>query len=77
MPKTIMLTDQAMEMILTGVPVVAPEMERFGLVNRVCTADQSVVEEACKVANVVAAFSQPAVGLAKQAVKAGEQQHDP
>ena len=47
-------------------------MERVGLVNKVCNIEQDVIDEALKVAKVVAAFSQPAVGLAKQAVKAGE-----
>ncbi|KAJ4299754.1 hypothetical protein N0V90_005000 [Kalmusia sp. IMI 367209] len=63
---------KAMEMILTGLSVTASEMERWGLVNSVCAADQNVVDEALKVANVIATFSQPAVGLAKQAIKAGK-----
>ncbi|CAI6341889.1 unnamed protein product [Periconia digitata] len=62
---------KAMEMILTGVPQSASEMERYGIVNRVIPLDQSVLEEAIKVAEVTAAFSAPAAQLAKQAIKAG------
>lgn len=66
-----------MELILTGSPTTAAEMERFGLVNRVCSAEQDVVEEALKVAGVVAAYSAPAIGLAKQAIRAGKQSSQP
>lgn len=61
-----------MELILTGVPVAAAEMERRGIVNRVVMPDEDVLEEALKVARTVASFSTPAVGLAKQAVLAGK-----
>lgn len=61
-----------MELVLTGLPATASEMERFGIVNKVVAADQDVVEEALKVAEVIAAFSAPAIGLAKQAVEAGK-----
>lgn len=60
-----------MEIILTGAPTSASEMERFGIVNRVIPLDQDVLEAALKVAEVTAAFSSPAAQLAKQAVKAG------
>lgn len=60
-----------MQLVLTGSLVSAPEMERFGVVNRVMAADEDVVEEAVRVAETIAAYSAPAVGLAKQAVKAG------
>ncbi|KAF2683285.1 enoyl-CoA hydratase [Lentithecium fluviatile CBS 122367] len=63
---------KAMELVLTGSPTTAGEMERFGIVNKVVAAGEDVVEEALKVARVIAAFSAPAVGLAKQAVKAAE-----
>lgn len=66
------LTFQAMELVLTGSPTTASEMERYGIVNRVIAPESDVVEEALKVAQVVAAFSSPAIGLAKQAVKAGK-----
>jgi enoyl-CoA hydratase len=61
-----------MELILTGSPTTASEMERFGVVTKVCPAEDDVLEEALKVAIVVAAYSAPAIGLAKQAVKAGK-----
>jgi enoyl-CoA hydratase len=61
-----------MELVLTGLPTTATNMERFGIVNKVVAADQDVVEEAVKVAEAIAALSSPAVGLAKQAVKAGQ-----
>jgi len=61
-----------MEIILTGSTTTATEMERFGIVNKVSTAEEDVVEEAFKVAEAIAAFSVPAIGLAKQAVKAGK-----
>lgn len=60
-----------MEMILTGAPVPGGEMERLGVVNRVTSADEDVLEESLKVAQTIASFSAPAVGMAKQAVAAG------
>lgn len=59
-------------MILTGAPAAASEMERLGIVNRVMSPEQDVLEEALQVAQTIACFSAPAVGLAKQAVQAGE-----
>jgi enoyl-CoA hydratase len=61
-----------MEMILTGSTTTAAEMERFGVVNKIYPAGEDVLEKALKVAEVIAAFSMPAIGLAKQAVKAGK-----
>ncbi|KAF2707166.1 enoyl-CoA hydratase [Pleomassaria siparia CBS 279.74] len=63
---------KAMELILTGSPTTADVMERFGIVNRVCLAEEDVVEEAIKIAQTIASFSTPAIGLAKQAIKAAE-----
>lgn len=63
---------QAMQLILTGASVPALDMERWGVVTQVVSADEDVVEEAIKLAVSIAAFSVPVVGLAKQAVKAGE-----
>ncbi|KAF2797821.1 enoyl-CoA hydratase/isomerase [Melanomma pulvis-pyrius CBS 109.77] len=63
---------KAMELILTGSPTTAAEMERFGIVNRVCSAEEDVVDVSLKVAETVATFSAPAIGMAKQAVKAAE-----
>jgi len=65
-----------MELVLTGSPTTANEMERFGIVNKVVAADEDVVDEALRIAEKIAAFSAPAVGLAKQAVKAGKSQGD-
>ncbi|ORY16302.1 enoyl-CoA hydratase [Clohesyomyces aquaticus] len=62
---------KAMELVLTGAQTTAAEMERFGIVNRVYPVED-VVEEALKVAEAVASFSAPAVGLAKQAVQTAE-----
>lgn len=68
-----MLTDQAMELILTGVPATAAEMERLGVVNRVVQGDGDVLMEVTmKTAQTIASVSAPAIGLAKQAVLAGE-----
>lgn len=61
-----------MELILTGQATPAADMERLGVVNRVVPAEQDVLAEALQVADAVAQFSAPAIGLAKQAVKAGE-----
>ena len=61
-----------MELILTGTSLTAPELERYGLASKVVASDQDVVGEAIKTATTIAAFSAPAIGLAKQAVKAGE-----
>jgi len=67
------LTDQAMELILTGVPATAAELERLGVVNRVVQGDGDVLMEATmEMAQTIASFSAPAIGLAKQAVLAGE-----
>jgi enoyl-CoA hydratase len=61
-----------MELVLTGSPISAIEMERFGIVNKVVTDDEDVVEEALRIAQKIAAFSAPAAGLGKQAVKVGK-----
>lgn len=61
-----------MELILTGLPVTAQEMEQRGVVNRVVPADQDVLEESLKTARLIAARSAPALRLAKHAVKTAE-----
>ena len=66
-----------MELVLTGSPTTATELERFGIVNRVFTPDEDVLGESIKVAETVAWLSAPAVGLAKQAVKTGKTRVDP
>jgi enoyl-CoA hydratase len=50
-----------MELILTGT------------INKIVPIEQDVVDEAVKTATRIATFSGPAVSLAKQAVKSGEQ----
>lgn len=60
-----------MEVILTGIPTTATVMERLGVVNRVCS-EKDMLQEAIQLAEVVASNSSPAIGLAKQAVKAGK-----
>lgn len=61
---------RAMEMILTGRPVDAEEAYRIGLVNRVVPKDQ-LMEEAMKLANVIAEKSPITAKLAKIAVRDG------
>ncbi|KAH7069519.1 ClpP/crotonase-like domain-containing protein [Paraphoma chrysanthemicola] len=63
---------KAMELILTGAPTSATEMERLGVVNRVISSEDDVLEETLKVARTVASYSAGAIGLAKQAVAAAE-----
>jgi enoyl-CoA hydratase len=67
----LVLTSQAMELILTGTPATAAEMERLGVVNRVVPNTEDVLCEAMKIARTIASFSSPAIGLAKQAILAG------
>lgn len=66
---------QAMELILTGEARTAAEMERLGVVNKVYSAEEDVLEGSIKVAELLAAFSAPAIGLAKQAVQAGKHRY--
>src|SRR5271168_4112443 len=58
---------KAMEMVLTGRMMDAAEAERAGLVSRVLPLAE-LLEEALKVAAVIAAMSRPAVYAAKEAV---------
>jgi enoyl-CoA hydratase len=58
---------KAMEMILSGRNMDAQEAERSGLVSRVVPA-ATVIEEALKLAERIAHFSQPVVAMAKAAV---------
>ncbi|KAH6612738.1 enoyl-CoA hydratase [Boeremia exigua] len=62
---------KAMELILTGLPVTAMEMERHGVV-KVVPMDKDVLQEALSVAQIIAARSAPALRLAKSAIKAAE-----
>lgn len=63
-----------MEFILTGDSASAVEFERLGLVNKVFPKE-SVVAEALKLANRIAAWSGPIVAMAKQAVLTSEATH--
>ncbi|MGF1650213.1 MAG: enoyl-CoA hydratase [Hyphomicrobiaceae bacterium] len=58
---------KAMEMCLTGRMMDAAEAERSGLVSRIVPADQ-LVEEAVKVAEIIAGMSQPIVAMTKESV---------
>ncbi|MFD1744931.1 enoyl-CoA hydratase [Rhizobium helianthi] len=58
---------KAMDMVLTGRMMDAAEAERCGLVSRVVPAAE-LVEEAVKVAAVIASMSQPVAAMAKEAV---------
>jgi enoyl-CoA hydratase len=58
---------KAMEMVLTGRMMDAAEAERAGLVSRVVAA-ADLLEEALKVAKIIAELSRPAVFMAKEAV---------
>ncbi|RXJ74553.1 enoyl-CoA hydratase [Veronia nyctiphanis] len=58
---------KAMDMVLTGAMITADEAYLYGLASRV--VDDNVLEEAITVANDIAAFSKPAVQLAKECVK--------
>jgi len=58
---------RAMEMVLTGQPVTAREMEKHGLVNRVVPAE-AYYDEARKLAMQIAQKAPVAIRLAKEAV---------
>ena len=60
---------KAMDMILTGRMMDAEEAERCGLVARIVPAAE-LVEKAVAVAGEIAAFSTPAVAMAKEVVNA-------
>jgi len=63
---------KAMDLILTGRMMDAAEAERSGLVARVVPAAR-LMEEAIKVAETIAAMSQPSLLAAKEAVNQGPQ----
>jgi enoyl-CoA hydratase/carnithine racemase len=57
---------KAMEMLLTGDSITAPEAERLGLINRVVAADR-LAEETLALAKQIAASSAETIALGKQA----------
>jgi enoyl-CoA hydratase/carnithine racemase len=61
-----------MELILTGATSSATEMQSLGVVNKAVSEEEDVLEVATTMARTIASFSAPAIGLAKQAVLAGE-----
>jgi enoyl-CoA hydratase len=63
---------KAMDMILTGRMMDAAEAERSSLVTRVVPVE-SLVEEALKMGEAIAAFSQPSVAMAKETVNAAHE----
>ncbi|HUL92572.1 MAG TPA: enoyl-CoA hydratase [Burkholderiales bacterium] len=58
---------KAMDLVLTGRMMEAPEAERAGLVSRVVAADK-LLEEALAIAAQIAEYSLPSVMMAKEAV---------
>lgn len=58
---------KAMEMVLSGNMIDASQAEKDGLVSRVVPSDM-LMEEALKLASVIASYSQPIVRMAKEAV---------
>ncbi|XP_077490401.1 enoyl-CoA hydratase, mitochondrial-like [Amblyomma americanum] len=58
---------RAMEMVLTGNQITAAEAEKYGLVSRVFPTGQ-LVEEAIKLAEKIASYSQVSVALCKESV---------
>eukprot|EP00761_Pharyngomonas_kirbyi_P011719 gb/GECH01011745.1/.p1 GENE.gb/GECH01011745.1/~~gb/GECH01011745.1/.p1 ORF type:complete len:289 (+),score=92.84 gb/GECH01011745.1/:1-867(+) len=63
---------KAMDLILTGDNMDAEEAKSYGLVSRIY-APEVLVEESLKVANKIAGYSKPIVGMAKEAVNASEE----
>ncbi len=61
---------RALEMLLTGESIGAPEAYRMGLVNKVCEPD-ALMEEARALAQKLASKSRPAVALILEAVHLG------
>lgn len=60
-----------MELILSRQTISGEELAHRGLVNRSFKQDEDVVLEAKKLAARIAGYSQPVIGMAKQAVLAG------
>ena len=63
---------KAMDMILTGRMMDAAEAERANLVTRVVPVE-SLLEEALKMGEAIASYSQPSVAMAKEAVNAAHE----
>jgi len=63
---------KAMEMCLTGSMIDAKQAERDGLVCRVVPNDK-LIEAALEMANKIASFSRPVIGMAKETVNAANE----
>lgn len=63
---------RAMDLILTGRTIAANEAEKYGLVSRVYPSD-TLLEETLSTAQQIAAYSKPAVLLAKETVNQSEE----
>ncbi|WWC69878.1 uncharacterized protein I206_103821 [Kwoniella pini CBS 10737] len=61
---------KAMDMVLTGRKIDGITAEKWGLVSRLIEENQSVVEEAIKIAEIIAGFGKVAVQAGKEAVNA-------
>lgn len=64
--------NRAMDMVLTNRKISGVEAGAWGLASRVTEPEQSVVEEAVKVAETIAGFGVVASQAGKEAVNAGE-----
>ncbi|KAH6668274.1 enoyl-CoA hydratase [Halenospora varia] len=62
---------RAMEMVLTGRTVSADEAERWGLVNRVLKADEDIVTESVKLAEMIARSSPDAILVSRRGLMFG------
>lgn len=60
---------RAMELVLTGRKLPAPEAEKWGLVTRIVSENENVTTEAVKIAENIAGKSQIAVRAAKECVR--------
>ena len=60
--------DKALEMMLTGEPVIAEHAERIGLVSRLATADESLLEQTLRFAREISRHSQPAIDAVRDCV---------
>ena len=62
--------DRALEMMLTGRAVGVEEAERIGLVTRLASSDQPLLDQALAFAREMTCYSQPAIDAVRQSVAA-------